>query len=122
MQALRALHHTLKGRYRYIRSGVDPEQLYDLREDPLELDNIADKAMHESDLGELRTLASRKWYIEELSERVRLSQRRRLFLAGLTRPTDNWDFNADDQASEQCLRADRSYNDWAYDDVIEVSQ
>ena len=111
----------VKGRYKYIRSDVDPEQLYDLRDDELELKNLAEDAAYEPHLSELRSLVSRQWDIAELTERVRLSQRRRLFLAGLAGSGNDWDYRAGDQMSEQCLRADKSYNEWAYNEAIQAS-
>ena len=112
----------VKGRYKYVCSGSDPEQLYDIREDERELDNLVEDATHEAHLNELRSLASRQWDVTELTARVRLSQRRRLFIAGLTGRGNAWDYCPSDQLRDQCLRANKSYNAWAYDDVVPTSQ
>ena len=47
------------GRYKYVRPLIpdDLEELYDLREDPDELDNLAEKPEHVPRLKQLRTAA-----------------------------------------------------------------
>ena len=107
-------------RYKYIQSGCDPEQLFDLVADPLELTNQAETSNYQDVVVKMRSLTAKRWDLDELHKRVEQSQNKRLFVRSVLGPkaSFDWDFAAEDQASDQCLRADRTYNEWAYDDVI----
>jgi len=107
-------------RYKYIRSGVDPEQLFDLHIDPLELSNIASDSTQANVLSKMREHCDRMWDLNELNEQVINSQNQRLFIKSVVgaETSFQWDFNPADQATSHYLRADRTYNEWAYDDVI----
>ena len=109
-----------KGRYKYIVSGIDPAQLFDLVDDPLEVRNIYGDPAYQAIAKELDDLASQTWNREELTNNVADSQRQRLFLGKVLQSgkTANWDYQPTDQASNQCLRPDQSYNQWAYNNVL----
>ena len=66
-----------RGRFKYIRCGTDPEQLFDLDDDPLELRNLASDDAAPAALAELRDAADRCWDATAIERRVRASQRRR---------------------------------------------
>src|SRR4029079_6681783 len=66
-----------RGRFKYIRCGDDPEQLFDLVEDPLELRNLASEDAPPAALTELRSAADRRWDANAIEQQVRASQRRR---------------------------------------------
>ena len=106
--------------YKYICSGIDPEQLFDLEGDPSELNNVAADPSYSAAIATMRTRARDTWDLESLNQQVLKSQNQRLFIRSVTAIDTgfDWDFRPADQAAEQCLRADRSYNEWAYDDVI----
>jgi choline-sulfatase len=78
------------GALKYIRCPGDPDQLYDLEADPLELDNIADDERG----APLRAEADRRWDLAALERDVLSSQReRRLVVAGLDRGRHAaWDY------------------------------
>ena len=109
-----------QGRMKYICSGVDPEQLFDLEKDPHELNNLIGNTAYHSTHETLSALARAKWDVTSLTEKIKLSQKRRLYLRQVLRlgETADWDYTAPDQVVEHCLRGDKIYNHWAYDDVF----
>jgi choline-sulfatase len=66
-----------RGPHKLIHCPGDPDQLYDLAEDPAELVNLAGSVEHEETLRELREEVARRWDLDELSRRVLASQRER---------------------------------------------
>jgi choline-sulfatase len=110
-----------KEKLKYITSGIDPEQLFDLAADPDERVNLAGNPDYQDAQQQLAALATRKWDIAALGEQVKLSQARRLFLrqALATGVTADWDYAAPDQVVKHCLRGSKVYNQWAYDGVID---
>ncbi|MGI9317111.1 MAG: sulfatase-like hydrolase/transferase, partial [bacterium] len=106
--------------YKLIYSPIDPIQLFDLTTDRYEHTNLASDPAYFAERDRLISLARQKWDLDNLNDRVLRSQKQRLFIRSVfdhqIRP--DWDYKPDDQAEAQCLRSDRSYNDWAYNDVI----
>lgn len=72
-----------RGSMKYVWSGADPAQLFDLAADPLELHNLAGESAHNATEAELDGLVHTRWDVTELADRVLASQRRRAFLRGL---------------------------------------
>jgi choline-sulfatase len=73
-----------RGQHKLIHCPGDPDQLYDLAEDPAELVNLAGVPKHAELLGELREEVARRWDLDDLERRVLASQReRRLVLRAL---------------------------------------
>ncbi|MFT5112485.1 MAG: choline-sulfatase [Parasphingorhabdus sp.] len=105
-----------KNKLKYVTSGIDPEQLFDLATDPDELVNLAGNPDHLSEQQQLSQLATQKWDMPILNEQIKLSQARRLFLKQTLQigETANWDYAAPDQIVEHCLRGPTIYNQWAY--------
>jgi choline-sulfatase len=66
-----------RGPWKLIACPGDPDQLYDLSNDPAELTNLAGSPEHAEALGELHEEVSRRWDIDALEERVLASQRER---------------------------------------------
>jgi choline-sulfatase len=71
--AVMVRHGTLK----FVACPDDPDQLYDLAEDPAELVNLAASRAHEATVRELRDEVARRWDLEDLERRVLASQRER---------------------------------------------
>ena len=115
-----AIVMVLRDRYKYCASGIDPEQLYDLSEDPHELVNLARDPAYDDLRNDMAALVEEKWDIDELSGMVTRSQQQRLFVAGVLKNGKKtaWDFSPVDQAESHCLRNDRTYNQWAYDNPL----
>ena len=105
---------------KYITSGIDPDQLFDLASDPDERINLAGNPDYQAVQKQLSTLAKQKWDMGALAEKVKLSQARRLFLrkALATGTTADWDYAAPDPLVEHCLRGMKIYNQWAYGGAI----
>ena len=106
-----------RGRYKYVSCPIDPPQLYDLENDPDELENLAGRP----ELSEVETAFAAEvadsWDVNALAERVRLSQRRRLLIrqSHATGRRPDWDFLPEGESNSQWFRGQSSYGDWAYD-------
>jgi choline-sulfatase len=95
-----------RGRYKYIYSEPDPEQLYDLESDPNELVNLAGRHDYETLQLGLRAEIHRYWDPQIIHQQVLESQRRRRLVAqalAMGRPTA-WDFQPFDDASKLYMR------------------
>jgi choline-sulfatase len=66
-----------RGRHKLVVCPGDPDQLFDLDEDPAELVNLAGSDEHAEVLRELRAEVARRWDLDELERRVLASQRER---------------------------------------------
>ena len=111
-----------KGSLKYIYSGCDPELLYDLQDDPCELNNIAQTPESSSIVETFRAEIHKRWDIDNLTKDIIRSQKRRLFLRETLAigTRIEWDYEPRDQAADRCLRAGGVYNNWAYDDVLDL--
>jgi choline-sulfatase len=83
-----------RGRHKLIVCPGDPDQLYDVTADPLELANLATEPGHRETISELGGEVRRGWDLEALERRVLASQReRRLVMSGLDAgPASTWAF------------------------------
>ncbi|GAA4496477.1 choline-sulfatase [Gluconacetobacter tumulicola] len=74
-----------RGRWKFVHSAADPDQLYDLRADPQELRNLAtEPACHATCRAFLAEIDTR-WDLAELHREVLASQQRRLLVAAAMR-------------------------------------
>ena len=97
------------GRWKFIHSPADPDQLFDLTDDPDELCNLAARAGN--DMAEaLRARVQRSWSLESVHAQVLASQRRRLLVAAALRlgQQTSWDYQPRFDASEQYVRNNKS--------------
>ncbi len=104
--ALAPLVMIRRGRWKFIHSPADPDQLYDLASDPRELRNLAEDPTQVEVVADFRAEVARRWDLETLERAVRESQaRRRLvdaaLMTGTTRP---WDYQPFRDASRQYMR------------------
>jgi choline-sulfatase len=90
------------GRYKFIHCPADPDQLYDLRDDPDECRNLADTPSAVP----FRERVQREWSLESLHQAVRASQQRRALVDAALRlgRTTPWDWQPRFDAAEQYVR------------------
>jgi choline-sulfatase len=95
-----------EGAWKYIRCPADPEQLFDLANDPGEQTNLADDPRAATILAHFRALADARWDLPAFDAQVRDSQARRWVVyealrAGAYSPWDHQPFRP---ASERYMR------------------
>lgn len=103
-----------RGRYKFVHSPADPDQLYDLIDDPDELVNLAGLPPHASRLQAFRGEAAGRWDFDALSAAVIASQRRRhlVYAALRTGRYTPWDFQPHREASRLYVRNDQELGDF----------
>jgi choline-sulfatase len=94
------------GSLKYVRCPGDPELLFDLAADPLELENVADHPEQAPALARLRAYADERWDLDAFARDVIASQRQRLFVSealqqGAQSP---WDYSPPDGSSSRYVR------------------
>ncbi|MDH3380964.1 MAG: choline-sulfatase, partial [Gammaproteobacteria bacterium] len=95
-----------RGDYKLVQSATDPIQLFDLGNDPHELDNIANDANYASTRSELCSIADKRWPDDSLRQQIIDSQQRRLFLQKTMHKgrETQWDFQPTRDPSRQYNR------------------
>ncbi len=98
-----------RGRYKFVHSPVDPDQLYDLQGDPDELHNLAADSRHAGRVQEFLAEVARRWDLPAFHTAVIASQRRRhlVFDALRTGRYTPWDFQPARDASRRYVRNDQ---------------
>ena len=102
-----------RGRYKFVHSPVDPDQLYDLLEDPDELRNLAPEAAQSARVEAFRGETAQRWDLPALHAAVIGSQQRRHLVyeaLRLGRYTP-WDFQPARDASAQYVRNNQDLGD-----------
>jgi choline-sulfatase len=102
-----------RGRHKFVHSPVDPDQLYDLEEDPDEVENLAKLPQHAARVQEFLGEVSRRWDMPALRAEVIASQRRRHLVDAALRNGryTPWDFQPSRDASRQYVRNDQDLGD-----------
>jgi choline-sulfatase len=97
------------GRWKFIHSPADPDQLFDLTDDPDELRNLAARAGDDT-AAAWRARVQRAWSLESLHAQVLASQRRRLLVGAALRlgRQTSWDYQPPFDASEQYVRNNKT--------------
>jgi choline-sulfatase len=70
-----------RGPYKFIHCPADPDQLFDLTQDPGERVNLAGDAGHAEQVAEFRAEVARRWDLDRLQDEILASQKRRHFVA-----------------------------------------
>ncbi|MGI9318269.1 MAG: choline-sulfatase [bacterium] len=96
-----------KGRLKYIQCATDPEQLFDLENDPAETTNLADQQGYVEALTAFRDRAARHWNAEDIRTKVIADQQRRRAVHAALRigRYQGWDFQPMRDAGEEYTRS-----------------
>jgi choline-sulfatase len=95
-----------RGRWKFISTPSDPDQLFDLEADPLELENLASDAASRDVVADFRAEVAARWDLDALERAVRESQRARLavFRALQEGHVHPWDFQPSRPSATQYTR------------------
>ena len=102
-----------RGRYKFVHSPADPDQLYDLLADPDEVRNLAASREHAARVQEFREEVARRWDMQTLHAAVIASQQRRHLVYGALRSGcyTPWDYQPVREASRLYVRNDQDLGD-----------
>jgi choline-sulfatase len=103
-----------RGRFKFVHSPVDPDQLYDLTEDPDEVRNLADAPAHAARRREFRAEVQQRWDLPALGAAVIASQQRRHLVNAALRTGryTPWDHQPLRDASRLYVRNDQELGDF----------
>jgi choline-sulfatase len=96
-----------RGRHKFVSCGDDPDQLYDVLDDPLELVNLAERPARAELRDAFRHALADRWDVGALEQRVLESQRERRLVAealGTGRHTP-WDHRPQGDADTRYVRS-----------------
>ncbi len=95
-----------QGAWKYNRCKLDPEQLFNLENDPQEKTNLADSNEHLDVLQQFRDQADIRWNLDQFDKQVRESQARRWVVYEALRNGNYypWEFQPLQKASERYMR------------------
>jgi choline-sulfatase len=102
-----------RGRYKFVHSPVDPDQLYDLVDDPDEVRNLVSTPQHAARVREFLAEVKRRWDLPALQGAVIASQQRRHLVNDALRTGryTPWDFQPFRDASRRYVRNDQDLGD-----------
>jgi choline-sulfatase len=102
-----------RGRWKFVHSPVDPDQLYDLHLDPDELTNLAASPDHAEAVEAFRREVTARWDLDRINAEVLASQRRRHLVAAAAAKgaRTSWDFQPVRYASTEYVRGHMDLED-----------
>ena len=105
-----------QGRYKYVSSTDDPPLLFDVQSDPSERRNLAGDPAHAAAEDRMRSIVAQRWDSAALSDRIQLSQKRRIMVraADMQGQRPRWNHDETPGSDVVWYRGDTSYNDWAF--------
>ncbi|EBA04662.1 choline sulfatase [Rhodobacteraceae bacterium HTCC2150] len=94
------------GPWKYNRCALDPDQLFNLDDDPHELTNLAEEPAHQGTVTSLRAKSEARWNLDAFDGQVRESQARRWVVYEALRNGDYypWDYQPLQKASKRYMR------------------
>ena len=101
-----------QGNWKLITCRADPDQLFNLADDPHELNNLAADSAHADIFQELKSMANTRWNSAKLEGEIRESQLVRLTVWHALREGKwyPWDYQPLRDASEQYMRNHKDLN------------
>jgi choline-sulfatase len=104
-----------RGPYKYVRCPGDPDQLFDLSSDPLELNDLAPSPAHADVLRRFREESDERWDLDELNRSVVASQHRRhrVVDALSTGRRTTWDYEPPNTSSSRYVRGEDFWEPFA---------
>src|SRR5581483_1642736 len=108
-----------RGDWKFVHTPTDPDQLYDLKTDPLEKTNLATSAAHAKTVEAFRQEVRERWDLAKLKDQVIASQHRRrlVYEAQSKGQHRSWDFQPIRDAGTSYMR-----NHLVLDDLEERSR
>jgi choline-sulfatase len=99
-----------RGHFKFVHSPVDPDQLYDLGDDPDEVRNLAEAQPHAARVREFLAEVNRRWDLPALGAAVIASQRRRHLVNDALRSGryTPWDYQPFRDAGRLYVRNDQA--------------
>ena len=91
-----------KGKYKYVHINESTRLLFNIEEDPLELNDLSTDQRWLTEMGEFQNIIADGWDLEDISRFIKLDQRRRnfIFKAHQVGRRPSWDFQPLSNASE----------------------
>ncbi len=92
--------------WKYTSCSLDPEQLFDLENDPHEITNLAQDPQHQGTIAKFQAMAAERWDLDLFDAQVRESQARRWIVYDALRNGSYypWDYQPLQKASERYMR------------------
>jgi len=105
-----------RGAYKFVTSKADPPLLFDVENDPNELENLALNPACANLLAEFQAQAEEKWNAAALKDDILLSQRRRALVRSASSKGQEVRWNHDEEPGQTVpwYRGQGSYNEWAF--------
>lgn len=105
-----------RGSFKFIESAQDKPLLFDVEADPDERVNLAIDPAHAQLIAQFRSEISQKWNSAELTEQIKLSQRRRRLIINANIKGRNPRWNHGEKQGEDVVwyRGEQGYNQWAF--------
>jgi choline-sulfatase len=98
-----------RGKWKYTTSLVDPPQLFDLNDDPMELSNLASshKLEHVQALAAFTEEAHKKWDLQQIHKDALISQRRRQLVWSALKVgrVESWDYQPPPTDRDRYIRS-----------------
>ena len=112
------------GKFKYNQCKLDPEQLFDLENDPNEMNNLVGQPEYAKTLSEFQKMAHQKWDLDRFDEEVRRSQARRWVVYDALRNGQYfpWDYQPLKQASEKFMRNHMDLNEVEHNQMFPRSK
>ena len=102
-----------RGDWKFIHSPKDPDQLFDVRNDPTEVHNLAVEPAHADTVARFRAEVAATWDLDDLHQRVLESQAARMLVTQALRNGQftSWEFTPPRNAGQEYMRNHLDLND-----------